>query len=107
MARLTGVQRMVLQAIHELPKNATGFVTDAQIAQGTRITLADVRDSIEILEGDGIVDVVRREEDLSAAINASGRQTLRQFRPFDATPSESVDPDDSTSGTPETPTPGC
>ena len=32
MARLIGAQRMVLQAVLDLPKNAAGFVTDSQIA---------------------------------------------------------------------------
>lgn len=83
---------MVLQAIRHLPKNASGFVTDAQIAGSTRMAIGDVRDSIEILQQDGLVDAVRREVDLCAAINARGRQALQQSRPFEATTGEPIEP---------------
>jgi DNA-binding MarR family transcriptional regulator len=99
MTKLFGAQRLVLQTIWDSPKDATGFVTDSQIAQSTRMTIGDVRDSIEILDGDGFVEIVRREEDLSVAINAKGRQTLRQLRPFETAPNESVD-----SASPKAPT---
>ena len=33
MAKLYGAQRMVLQSIRDLPKNAAGYVTNTQIAQ--------------------------------------------------------------------------
>lgn len=59
MAKLIGAQRMVLQAILDLPKNAAGYVTDSQIAQSTQITIADLRDWIETLESEGFVEVAR------------------------------------------------
>ncbi len=83
MLRLFGAPKLVLQAIRDSPKDAAGFVTDAQIAQSTQMVIGDVRDFIEILEGDELVDVVRREEDFSVAINARGRQALRRFRPME------------------------
>lgn len=92
MARLKGAQRMILQAISDLPKDAGGYVTDAQIAHHTRITLDDLRDLIETLEGDEYVEVARREADLSVSITAEGRLALRQYLPFSSTA-----PDPSTS----------
>ena len=59
MARLIGAQRMVLQAILDLPKDSAGYVQDAHIAQKTQIVIADVRDWIETLEGEGHVNVAR------------------------------------------------
>ena len=46
MAKLFGAQRMVLQAIQVSPKDAAGFVTDAQVAKHTNFAPKDVRDSM-------------------------------------------------------------
>ena len=73
MARLIGAQRMVLQAILDLPKDSAGYVRDAHIAQKTQIAIADVRDWIETLEGEGHVNVARTTGGLSASITAQGR----------------------------------
>jgi hypothetical protein len=86
MAKLKGAQRIVLQAISDLRKDSAGFVTDEQIAQSTRVTLVDVRDSVVILADQEFVDAVRTQDGFSVAITASGRQALSQFRPFLATP---------------------
>ena len=59
MAKLIGAQRMVLQAILDLPKDDAGFVSDSHIAQKTQIAISDVRDWIETLEGEGYVEVAR------------------------------------------------
>ncbi len=76
MPRLFGAQRMVLQAIRDLIKDNTGFVTDDQIAKCTQISITDVRDCIEILEGDGYVEVARTTAGYSALIKAEGRLAL-------------------------------
>jgi hypothetical protein len=81
-ARLIGAQRMVLQAIVDLPADPAGFVTDSQIAQKSRITAGDVRDWIETLEGEGYVNVARTTGGLSASITANGKLVLRQYQPF-------------------------
>ena len=83
MARLIGAQRMVLQAILDLPKDSADFVQDAHIAQKTQISIADVRDWIETLEGEGHVNVARTTGGLSASITAQGRLALgrRSSRP--------------------------
>lgn len=80
MARLFGAQRMVLQAITDLPKNPAGFVADQQVAQSTKIALSDVRDWIETLEGEGYVEVAQTEAGLTASITAQGRLALKQLR---------------------------
>jgi hypothetical protein len=82
MAKLIGAQRMVLQAILELPKDSSGFSTDAQVAQNTQISLEDVRNWLETLEGEDYVNVARTEVGLRASITAQGRLALKQYRPF-------------------------
>lgn len=86
MARLIGAQRMVLQAIVDLPKDAAGYVKDSQLAENTKIAISDVRDWIETLEGEGYVEVARTGAGLSASITAQGKLVLRQFQPFGTTP---------------------
>ena len=88
MARLIGAQRMVLQAILDLPKDSADFVQDAHIAQKTQISIADVRDWIKMLEGEGHVDVARTTGGLSASITPQGRLALdrRSSRPRFAPP---------------------
>ncbi len=82
MARLIGGQRLVLQAILNLPKDDAGYVTDTQVAQNTQIALKDVRDWIETLEGQGFVEVVRATDGLRALITAEGRLALGLYQPF-------------------------
>jgi hypothetical protein len=101
MARLIGAQRMVLQAILDLPKDVADNVTDAQIAQATQISLGDVRDWLETLEGDSKVNVVRTTAGFSASITAHGKLALGQYRPFQATGGPAIQ-----SGTSPVPTDG-
>ncbi len=82
MAKLIGAQKLVLQAIKDLPQDAAGFVTDTQLVQSTNIALNDVRDWIETLEKHGYVDVARTKKGLSASVTAEGRLVLSQFLPF-------------------------
>jgi len=81
MAKLFGAQRMVLQAILDLPKDAAGFVSDTQVAQGTSIALKNVRDWIETLEGEEFVEVARTTAGVSASITAKGRLQLSFYQP--------------------------
>src|SRR4051812_14260737 len=83
MAKLIGAQRMVLQAILDLPKDVADNVTDVQIAQATQIALNDVRDWLETLDGDGTINIVRTTAGLSASITAQGKLIIRQSQPFD------------------------
>ena len=73
MARLIGAQRMVLRAIRDLPKDSAGYVQDAHIAQKTQMVVADVRDWIETLEGEGHVDVARTTGGLTRLDHRPGR----------------------------------
>ncbi len=86
MARLIGAQRMVLQAIIDLPADPADFVTDSQVAQKTQIATGDVRDWIETLEGEGYVNVARTSNGLSASITAQGKLILKQFQPIGTMP---------------------
>jgi hypothetical protein len=80
MAKLFGAQRMILHVIQDSPKDSAGFVTDSFVAQNTRIALADVREWIETLEGEGYVDATKTEDGLSVSITALGRLVLKQFQ---------------------------
>jgi len=82
IAMLSGAEITVLQAIVDLPKDPAGNVTDAQIAKATRITLDDVRNWLEILEGEGHASTTRTEDGLITSITAKGRLSLKQYRPF-------------------------
>jgi hypothetical protein len=90
MAKLIGGQRLVLQAILDVPKDAAGYVSDSQIAQKTHIAIRDVRDWLETLASDGYVQVARTEANLTASITAFGRQVLRQFQPFESLSSGAI-----------------
>ena len=85
MAKLFGGQRMVLQAILDLPKDAVGFVTDKQIEQRTNIALKDIKNWIETLHGEELVEVARTTEGVSASITAKGRLELGLFEPIPIT----------------------
>jgi formylglycine-generating enzyme required for sulfatase activity len=76
MANLFGAQRLVLQAIQDSPKDSAGFVTDAQIAQSTKIAIQDIQDWIETLKRQDYVEVAEMTAGLSASITASGRLQL-------------------------------
>ena len=85
MAKLFGAQRLVLQAIQDLPTDAHGIVTDSQIAHGTGIALKDVRDWILTLEDEGYVEFARTMVGLSAWITAKGRLQLGLYDPIPTT----------------------
>ncbi len=76
MAKLFGAQRMVLQAVNDLPKHPAGYVTDDQISRATGIDVSEVRDWIETLEGGGHIEVAKTGFGLSACISAGGRLAL-------------------------------
>src|SRR4051794_2869415 len=92
MARLKGAQRMILQAMLDLPVDSAGFVTDSQITQRTQIATTDVRDWIETLENEGYVEVARATDGLRALLKAEGRLALGLYRPFGSPASSSTQP---------------
>src|SRR5262249_27560913 len=78
MPPLYGAQRMILQAILDVQKDAAGYVTDVQIARSTQIAIGNVRYWIETLETEEHVQVARTETGLSASITAKGRLASAQ-----------------------------
>ena len=104
MAKLIGAQRMVLQAILDLPKDSYGYVPDYQIAESTQIAIADVRDWIETLADEGYVEVAHTGVGLSASITAQGKLILRQFQPFGTTASGQAAPPEPKQAVPPMPT---
>ncbi len=99
MAALFGAQRIVLQAILDLPKDISGFVTDKQVTQSTQIALGDVRNWLETLEDGKYINVARTMAGLSASITANGRLALEQYRSFPSTPSSPTATTSTTSST--------
>lgn len=86
MAKLFGAQRMIVQAVNDLPRDASAYVRDQQVAQNTHISISDVRDWIETLEGEELIDVVRTTEGISTSITAKGRLQLETFRNVEPIP---------------------
>ena len=82
MAKLIGAQRLVLQAILDLPKDFANNVTDTQIAGATMIALDDVRNWLKTPKEQGYVDIIRTTVGLNASETAQGRLILRQYAPF-------------------------
>jgi hypothetical protein len=73
---------------------ADGPPGDPRSAEGRcwvpQIAITDVRDWIETLEGDGLVNVAKITSGLSASITAQGRLALGQFRPLQTTQNKFV-----------------
>ncbi len=86
MAKFYGAQRMVLQAVLDTQGDSTNFIEDSRLAQTTRLSLVDLRNWLETLEGDEYINLARTEAGLSASITAKGRVTLVQTRPFSLQP---------------------
>ena len=82
MAKLIGAQPMVLQAILGAQGDSLDYIEDSRIAKTTGIALEDVRNWLQTLESEDLIEVARTEAGLSALINPMGRLSLGQFRPF-------------------------
>ncbi len=80
---LTGPEKLVLQAVQELPKDQFGNVHDVAIATGTGLSLPEVGASLESLDQEGLVSNVRLADDhLAACITARGSLRISQGRPY-------------------------
>jgi hypothetical protein len=73
---------MILETIDRLSKVSGDYVEDLEISRTTQIDINQVRDAIEILHGEGCVDVVRTTTGFTVAVNAKGRLTIGQFASF-------------------------
>ena len=83
MSKLKAESRIVLQACHDsLQRDAAGFVADSELAERTGLSLAQVRDCLESLDGNTFVELARVGENYKAMATAEGRLELRRPRPF-------------------------
>jgi hypothetical protein len=76
MARLSGNEKLVLITVREAQGDSNNFVRDHRVAEIAKMPITDVRDSIEILEGEDLLEVARAEGSFVVTITARGRQRL-------------------------------
>ena len=62
MEQFQGSERLILQTIVDSPKNSAGYVEDTQIAKTSKISVQDVQNWLETLEGKGFVERAKRTE---------------------------------------------
>ncbi len=75
---LQGSERKILHAIlREQQADAAGYVEDSHMAAATKMSVQDVRDWLETLEGKGFVERSRGTEGFSAYVTAKGKLELR------------------------------
>ena len=76
---LEGSERKVLHAVlHQQGEALAGYVDDAQIAEIADLSITEVRDCLEILDGKECVERSVGVGGQSAYITAKGRQELRR-----------------------------
>ena len=89
---LRGPHRTVLQACKELAGTEPIYIRDDALAGKTGLSVQDVRNSLVSLEGERLVDLVRKMDHFEALISPDGNLYLSQRRPFpddsDPTPEE-------------------
>ena len=78
----TGTPVLVLQACGNMPGESDGWLLDTTIAEQTGISLANVRDSIESLHAEKLVEAARLTDGLKIRATVQGRLFLQQWRPF-------------------------
>jgi len=80
---LQGSERKILHAIlREQQADAAGYVEDTHMAAATKMSVQDVRDWLETLEGKGFVERSRGTQGFSAYVTAKGKQALRLTEPI-------------------------
>ncbi len=80
--KLEGGERLVLKILRDLQGDSTDYVDDAHLAFGTKMSVEDVRDWLEILEGKGFVERALGTAGFSAYLTAKGKQALRLTEPI-------------------------
>ena len=80
--KLEGSERLVLKILRDLQGDSTDYVDDAHLAFGTKMSVDDVRDWLEILEGKDFVERARGTAGFSAYLTAKGKQALRLTEPI-------------------------
>jgi len=76
MDQFQGSERLIVQTIVNSPKDSAGYVEDTQIAMASKMSVQDVQNWLEILEGKGFVERAKRTDGFSALLTAKGTQTL-------------------------------
>ena len=80
--KLESSEKLVLKTLRDLQGDSTDYVDDAHLAFGTKMSVDDVRDWLEILEGKGFVERARGTAGFSAYLTAKGKQALRLTEPI-------------------------
>jgi hypothetical protein len=78
----SGAIRIFLQECDDMLGESDGFILDATIAQKTRLQLSEVRDCLENLDTNKMVELVRLIDGLKVRITTDGRLFLIQRRRF-------------------------
>jgi DNA-binding MarR family transcriptional regulator len=86
---------MILQALMQQPNDSPGYASESELRERTRISRSDLKDWLETLEGEGLVDVAKTEAGYAASITSKGRLIVGSYGP--TTPSAVSD---SSAGTP-------
>jgi len=74
MEQFQGFERLIVQTIVNSPKDSAGYVEDTQIAKISKISVQDVQNWLETLEGKGFVEQAKRTDGFSALLTAKGAQ---------------------------------
>ena len=69
---LEGAQQVILKAIHDLQGDSANTVSDAEIAQMTKIALPDVRDCLLTLEDSELISGIRTPAGLTPSSRRRG-----------------------------------
>jgi hypothetical protein len=80
--KLEGGERLVLKILGDLQGDSTDYVDDARLASATKMSVEDVRDWLETLEGKGFVERTLLTDGFSAYVTAKGKQALRLTEPI-------------------------
>ena len=76
MEQFQGSERLIVQTIMNSPKDPAGYVQDTQIAMASKISVQDVQNWLETLEGKGFVERAKQVGGFSAHVTAKGEQAL-------------------------------
>ena len=72
MEQFQGSERLIVQTIVNSPKDSAGYVEDTQIAKTSKISVQDVQNWLETLEGKGFVERAGIIGGFSAHVTAKG-----------------------------------
>ena len=73
MEQFQGAERLIVQTIMNSPKDSAGYVADTQIATASKISVQDVQNWLETLEGKGFVQRAKITGGFKAHVTAKGK----------------------------------